>query len=849
MASEKIDILMVDDDPGAYRLLKLVLKESPKPLGFVVESAGTLTEGLKALAERSFDLVLLDLGLPDSSGIETVDKVYQAYPHIPIVVLTGLADEEAGIQAIKKGASDYLLKGKYFRDILVRTIRYSLERKEVEQRSRQNEEWLKAIMDNVQAGIILVDTKTHTIVEANTAAVKMINSTKDRIVGSVCNDYICPGCKGKCPITDLNKDVDNAEHELLRADGVRLPVLKTAVPVVLSDRKYLIESFVDISERKHAEQDLKIAKEQTEKSGTELKQVNLQLENSIEQAKLMTKEAVRANQAKSQFLANMSHEIRTPLNGVLNMLELALDEPLNNKVADYLHTAKSSADTLLAVIDDILDISKIEAGKMRIEIIDCSLKQLLCDIDSLMRPQADKKSIEFTISIDSPVPEQIKTDPTRLRQCLLNLLGNAVKFTDSGYVCLHVTGQDSKGGATIRFDIQDTGIGIESDRQKLIFKAFTQADYTTTRKFGGTGLGLVITKNFVELLGGKILLTSRPGEGSTFSITIPAGVDIGRAQVMTEFNREKTRVKGYLDNSIQFNGKVLVVEDDAVSQKTILAMLKKLGLETSVANNGKGAVQKATREPFDLILMDMHMPDMNGYEATKSLRKQGLTIPIIALTAGAMKNDLDKCLTAGCDLFLSKPINGMKLIETLAGYLPSAELKNERKKTKSKSSNSKRKGINSLKSRVNRRKELASVHQSPGDVRRNKHGDRIDMDIIDFSELEIRIGNESLIKEIISSFYADNTARLDLLTEAVISHNLEEVEALSHALKGSAGTVAAKPLSQAAYQLNLAAKASNISNLELLLAYVQAEFDRLKTLLAKSDWIPIVKEKTESTKA
>ncbi|MHC4535371.1 MAG: PAS domain-containing hybrid sensor histidine kinase/response regulator [Planctomycetota bacterium] len=849
MNSEKINILMVDDDPGAYRLVKMILDESPKPVEFVVESAETLAEALDVLTGCSFDLVMLDLGLPDSNGVETVEKVYQAYPHIPIVVLTGLADEEAGIQAIKKGASDYLVKGKFFRDMLVRTIRYSLERKEFEQLSRQSEERLKAIMDNIQTGIILVDAETHIIIDANPAAAEMIGTVKDKIVGSVCKDYICPNSNGQCPITDLKKDVDNDEHELVKADGVKVPILKTAVPVVLSDRKYLLESFVDITERKQAEENVTIAKEQAEDAGTKLEQVNLQLESSIEQAKLMTKEAVLANQAKSQFLANMSHEIRTPMNGIMGMLELAMDEPLDDKVEDYLQTAKLSADTLLAIIDDILDISKIEAGKICIEIIDCSLKQLLCEIYALMRPQAEQKGIELTISIETPVPEQIRTDPTRLRQCLLNLVGNAVKFTDSGYVRVHVNGQDGKGGATIRLEVEDTGIGIELDKQKLIFEAFTQADYTTTRKFGGTGLGLVITRNLAKLLGGKISLDSGSGEGSTFSLTIPAGVDVGKGPMMTEFNPDLAGAREPLDISTQFSGKILVVEDDSASQKTILAILNKLGLETDIAHNGKQAVQKAHKKLFDLILMDMHMPKMNGYEATKSLRKHGVTIPIIALTASVMKNDLDKCLAAGCDLFLSKPVNRNKLLETLAKYLPSSELKNKKKKTKSKSGNSKSEVVNSVKKQINQLNELISGQQPPKEILVDRNRDQADKDIIDWPELESRIESESLIKEIISSFFIDNTTRLELLVEAVKTENLEEVKMLSHALKGSAGTIAAKPLSQAACQLNLAAKANNINHFKSLLAEVQVEFGRLKTLLDHFDWIQIVKAETESKKA
>ena len=820
MNAEKIDILMVDDDPVACRLVKLILTESRQPVEFVVKSAGTLAEGLDALAGHSFDLVLLDLALPDSDGLHTVDRTYKACPHIPIVVLTGLADEEAGVQAIKKGASDYLVKGRFFRDMLVRTIRYSLERKEVEQQLRQSEEQLRAIMDNIQTGIILVDAETHTIVDANPAAVQMIDTTTEKIVGSVCYGYFCPGGEGRCPITDLEQDVDNAEHQLVRADGVKLPILKTAALVILGGQQYLLESFVDISKRKRTEENLKIAKEQAESAWAELEQVNLRLEASVEQAELMTKEAVTANQAKSQFLANMSHEIRTPMNGVLGMLELALDEPLSDKVADFLRNAKLSADALLAIIDDILDISKIEAGKISIEMIDCSLKQLLADIDTLMRPQAEQKGIKFTISIDTPVPEQIRTDPTRLRQCLLNLLGNAIKFTDKGYVHIHIAGQDDKDGATLRFDVEDTGIGIEPDKQKLIFDAFTQADYSTTRKFGGTGLGLVITRNLVKLLGGTISLTSRPGEGSTFSLTVSAGVNIENPPLTTEFNPDEigeTRVKGAPAISVKFAGKIkiLVVEDDSVNQKTILAMLKKVGLEADVANDGNEAVQKVTDEYFDLILMDMHMQNMNGYEATKALRTKGLTLPIIALTASVMKSEFDRCLDVGCNEYLAKPINRRKLLEMLARYLPSPD----------------------------------SGHQSQKKVLMDEHNDQTDKDVIDWPELENRIGDESLIKEIVSRFLADNTKRLEMLTEAVKAANLKDIKMLSHTLKGSVSTIAAIPLSKAVYQLELAAEQKNLETTESLLADIQAEFDRLKTLLAQPDWIQIVKAKTGSEKA
>lgn len=843
MNAEKINILMVDDDPGAHRLIKLILAEAKQPMEFVIEPAGSLAEGVDALAKRSFDLVLLDLALPDSGGLKTVDRMYKACPHIPIVVLTGLADEETGIQAIKKGASDYLIKGKFFKDMLVRTIRYALERKEVEQQLRQSEERLRVIMDNIQAGIVLVDPQTCTIVDANPAAVQMIGDATDKIVGSACRNSICPEWNGQCPITDLKQDVDvnNAEHQLVRADGTKLPILKTAIPVVLGGRKYILDSFVDITDRKRTEESLKIAKEQAESAWAELEQLNLQLEASVERANLMTQEAVMANQAKSQFLANMSHEIRTPMNGVLGMLELALDEQLNDKVTDYLRIAKSSADTLLAIIDDILDISKIEAGKISMEIIDCSLKQLLADIDTLMRPQAEQKGVEFTISIDTPVPEQIRTDPTRLRQCLLNLVGNAIKFTDTGYVHTHITAQGDKDSATIRFDVEDTGVGIEPDKQKLIFEAFTQADYSTTRKFGGTGLGLVITRNLIKLLGGTISLTSRPGKGSTFSLIVPAGVYIETQPLMTEFNRDEIRAKEKSDASVNFDGKILVVEDDSVNQKTILAILKKVGLQVDIANDGGEAVQKVTDEQFDLILMDMHMPNMNGYEATKALRKNGLTIPIIALTASVMKSDADKCIAAGCDHYLAKPIDRKKLFTTLGKYLPSQDSKDQKQKTKNQPNDTEDKIIDTVKGQVEQMSELISEDQCQQQVSTDKRKGRTAQDVINWPELENRMGDEQLIKEILSGFLADNAERIELLTKAVKVENIEDIKELSHAMKGSAATIAAKPLSQAAYQLELAAKANNLNNADSLLDDIRNEFDSLKTLLAQSNWIQSVK--------
>jgi PAS domain S-box-containing protein len=390
-------------------------------------------------------------------------------------------------------------------------------------------------------------------------------------------------------------------------------------------------------------------------------------EEMLKQAKT---NAEAANVAKSEFLANMSHEIRTPINAIIGFTELLADELLSGKQKEKINIIRDSGQHLLSLINNILDFSKIEAGKLDTEIIDCSLSQLLNSIESMMKPKAEEKEIEFKVIENNSLPNQIRTDPTRLRQCLVNLTGNAIKFTEQGHVYIKVSLETIDNKSNIRFDIEDTGIGIPKDSQKAIFEPFTQADGSTTRKFGGTGLGLTITKQLAELLGGKLTLTSQRGRGSVFSIVIPAGLDITKQLSLDRYN-----VAGYLEdeknktNKMKFSGKVLVAEDVKTNQILIRALLEKMGIEVTIAEDGNHAIQEALTQEFDLIFMDIQMPHMDGYEATKALRAQGMVTPIIALTANAMEGDDKKCIEAGSDGYLTKPIDRHKLTEILGKYL------------------------------------------------------------------------------------------------------------------------------------------------------------------------------------
>ncbi len=467
-----------------------------------------------------------------------------------------------------------------------------------------------------------------------------------------------------------------------RRDNTTYPVEISSHFFSYQGNEFIVAFAQDITQRKKSQQKLKEAL-------AEVESVNKQLESSIEKANLMAQEAAMANQAKSEFLANMSHEIRTPMNAIIGFAEVLSQEEMSEEHAQYVQTILTSANALLDLINDILDFSKIEAGKLETEIVDASLGEILHNIDSLMRPMAMQKDLQFQILQCDQLPDQIKTDPTRLRQCLINLINNAVKFTDSGHVYLNVSTEKIDSESFIRFDVEDTGIGIPPEKQDQIFESFSQADNSTTRKFGGTGLGLAITKKLTELLGGEISLKSRQHKGSVFTILLPlkeesqAKLDFDKYQCIQYVNDDSHNQPDSSDNNPDTKDntsdkkvkkkRILVAEDNPSNKKLIELLLKKMGLQTLIVENGKLAVEAAQKEEFAIILMDMQMPEMNGYQAVAKIRKDGIQTPIIALTAHAMKGDRQKCINAGCTDYLQKPIEKAMLQDILDKYMTAAE--------------------------------------------------------------------------------------------------------------------------------------------------------------------------------
>ncbi len=570
-------------------------------------------------------------------------------------------------------------------------------------------------------------------------------------------------------------------------------------------------------------------------------QINIQLMEATAKAKRLAAQAESANIAKSEFLANMSHEIRTPLNAIIGFSDVLAGGDMTNEQTEWVETIRASGEHLLELIGDILDLSRIEAGKLDVDITECSLKRLCAKVESIVRSAAMGKGLKFGFTEDGALPGRIRTDSVRLSQCLVNLVNNAVKFTEKGHVYVHVSLHRIDSEPCIRFDVEDTGIGIPPEKHEAIFESFTQADGCTTRRFGGSGLGLAITKRLAKLLGGRLSLASEEGKGSVFSLIVPAGVDVAKESSLGECESDDESIPEQADiaepdGQSKFAGRVLVAEDAVTNQKLVNVLLERMGLEVTTVADGAEAVEKGLAEAFDLIFMDIQMPKMNGYEAAKALRRGGLTTPIVALTANAMRGDDKKCIEAGCDDYLSKPINGKSLLQMIRKHL-SSEGQDMHKK------------IDSVKSAVDELGELCSeaavqkadsLEPAASQESEDEPGHPL-REVIEWAQLIGRIVEEDIAREVVPLCVVDNRERVELLDKAVQAGNAEDVKLYAHAIKGSTANIGAVRLSQIAARLEQMAYRADLSQAEQLLDRIRTEFARLESFVSNPDWVEMAK--------
>lgn len=945
-SDETINILLVEDNPLDRTALSRALAAST--LGKVsIREAVSLAEALASLNAGRPDIVLLDLGLPDSHGLESLQSLSPWMDDTPVVILTGHEDKDTAIGAMQKGVQDYLTKDNITGPVLSRVMRYAIERKEYERQLRASEERYRTVFENSAVAIMVADRdlrlvswnhvteellgmdrsdlegrevstlhpaeewrkllainvqregsrdhletklirKTGEIIDIE-VSLSPLRGTRGEITGSVAvvtdittrkraetalrereerlNLAIAGGDLATWDwnvVTDsirfnsrwgtmLGYDVGelkphlNTWKELVHPED--LPQALSALEAHLQGRTASYEAeyrlrrksgrwvwvldkgrvterdedgrplracgtHLEITGRKEAEACLKQAKEQAE-------QMTRDLLEATTRANEMAAQAEAANAAKSQFLANMTHEIRTPMNAVIGFSDILADQELTAEQKEYVGMIRDSGRHLLDLINDILDLSKIEAGRLQVELENCEIATVLRSVETMMRTLANNKGLEFKVLRSPDVPDLIRTDGSCLRQCLVNLISNAIKFTEAGHVHVRVGMDGPPQKPQLRFDIEDTGIGIPPEKQDLIFDVFTQADGTTTRKYGGTGLGLTITRKLAGLLGGTVFVRSQPGRGSVFSLTIRAGVCT--SQKASPQDTTAGKAVGITDPGTpdsRFCGRVLVAEDVRTNQLLVKLMLERLGLRVTVVENGDEAVTEATRTPYDLILMDVEMPQKNGHEAARELRRLGVTTPIVALTAHAMKGDRQDCLAAGCNDYLSKPIERDKLVEVLTRHL--------------------------------QLEENDPMHEQPQVVDPSQPSacdaggtsqadDAEETPILMWDRLIARIGDEDLVRELMPVCIQDNRTRLAALSEAVEAKDAANVKLYAHAIKGSSANLGAERLSEAAKRLEHSAAGGDLGRAEESLREIRAHSERLESFVSQADWIETAK--------
>jgi PAS domain S-box-containing protein len=647
-------ILLIDDDELDRKIFKRNLSNSN--LDYHLEEAINGQKALEYITQYSFDCIFLDYHIPGSDSLEMIRTIKANDPTTGITIMTAHGDESIAIEMLKAGALDYLNKADISAGELERIIHTAVKIKSMEQEKLRAEEAKKSYVSKLEA--ILESTNSSVCsVDRNRRLTTFNKAFKDNMKRLFGADV------------KIGDELFGFESATFDAAAEKADLMRA-----LSGEHFTKEENYGSTETNRYFYEISynpVVEDNNEVTGVAIFSQDVTEKKRVEQALTKARnDALKAAQVKSDFLSNMSHEIRTPMNAIIGITDLLLDNVESKTHRDYLNSIKYSADNLLVIINDILDFSKIEAGKIIFESITFDLHENLEELRKAFTYKTDEKDLELMVNIDAEVPKMIIGDPYRLNQILFNLLGNAIKFTIEGSIIINVKVKQQVGDRyLLHFAVTDTGIGISNDKINTIFESFTQAYTDTSRKFGGTGLGLAITKNLVELQNGYLGLQSSINKGSTFyfEIAYTTAKNILPVKPESESNAagKPESLNGY---------RVLLVEDNTMNQLVAQQILLKWQAWVNIAENGSEALGMLEQYHYDIVLMDLQMPEMNGYEATEQIRKgKGIVlnpgIPIIALTADAFEETREKVLAVGMNDFITKPFKQQELYSKIIKYL------------------------------------------------------------------------------------------------------------------------------------------------------------------------------------